>query len=102
MQRSTKASCASPLFGVGNGIREPPLKSVVQPVAGDFVIQVRVGGEFQPGAESTQPGRTGYTGAGLVVRGGLPRTYYIGLDAGEGVRGVTIVPRGTSEGSTLA
>lgn len=40
---------------------------VVQPVKGDFIIQVRVDGEFQPGAESTQPGRTGYTGAGLVV-----------------------------------
>lgn len=40
---------------------------VVQPVKGDFVIQVRVDGEFQPSGESTQSGRTGYTGAGLVV-----------------------------------
>jgi regulation of enolase protein 1 (concanavalin A-like superfamily) len=40
---------------------------VVQPVAGDFVIQVKITGEFEPGDESTQPGRTGYTGAGLVV-----------------------------------
>ena len=40
---------------------------VVQPIAGDFVIQVRVDGEFQPGAESTEPTRRGYTGAGLVV-----------------------------------
>lgn len=40
---------------------------VLQPVRGDFVIQVRVDGEFQPGDESTQAGRTGYTGAGLVV-----------------------------------
>ena len=40
---------------------------VVQPVKGDFIIQVRVDGSFQPGSESTQPGRTGYTGAGLVV-----------------------------------
>jgi molecular chaperone DnaK (HSP70) len=38
------------------------------------------------------------TGAGLVVRGGLPRAYYIGLDAG---KAVTIVPRGTEDGSTL-
>lgn len=40
---------------------------VLQAVKGDFVIQVRVDGEFQPGDESTQRGRTGYTGAGLVV-----------------------------------
>lgn len=40
---------------------------VVQPVKGDFIIQVRVDGSFQPGGESTQLGRTGYTGAGLVV-----------------------------------
>ena len=40
---------------------------VVQPVKGDFIIQVRVDGEFQPGDESTQFGRSGYTGAGLVV-----------------------------------
>ncbi|PHQ31598.1 DUF1349 domain-containing protein [Rhodopirellula bahusiensis] len=40
---------------------------VVQPVSGDFVVEVRVDGMFQPGDESTQPGRTGYTGAGLVV-----------------------------------
>jgi hypothetical protein len=41
------------------------------------------------------------TGAGLIVRGGLPRTYYIGLDGTGTVRGVTIVPRGTDEGTTL-
>lgn len=45
------------------------------------------------------------TGAGLVVRGGLPRTYYIGLDSGAGSgaapRAVTLVPRGTEDGSTL-
>jgi regulation of enolase protein 1 (concanavalin A-like superfamily) len=40
---------------------------VLKPVKGDFIIQVRVDGEFQPGDESTQAGRTGYTGAGLVV-----------------------------------
>ena len=38
------------------------------------------------------------TGEGLVVRGGLPRTYYIGLDAG---KAVTVVPRGTENGVTL-
>lgn len=41
------------------------------------------------------------TGAGLIVRGGLPRAYYIGLEGGDGVRGITIVPRGTNEGETL-
>lgn len=40
---------------------------VVQPVEGDFTIQVKIDGEFAPGGESTQEGRTGYTGAGLVV-----------------------------------
>jgi hypothetical protein len=41
------------------------------------------------------------TGAGLLVRGGLPRAYYIGLDSGEGIRAVCLVPRGTEEGSSL-
>ncbi len=40
---------------------------VLQPLQGDFLLQVRVDGEFKPGGESTQEGRTGYTGAGLVV-----------------------------------
>jgi len=40
---------------------------VLQPISGDFVLQVRVDGEFQPGDESTEQARTGYTGAGLVV-----------------------------------
>ncbi|MDB6131955.1 MAG: hypothetical protein JWM59_198 [Verrucomicrobiales bacterium] len=40
---------------------------VLQPLIGDFRIQVKVEGEFQPGGESTQEGRTGYTGAGLVI-----------------------------------
>ncbi|MDX2179722.1 MAG: Hsp70 family protein [Bryobacteraceae bacterium] len=39
------------------------------------------------------------TGQGVVVRGGLPRTYYIGLNDG---RAVCLVPRGSEEGSTLA
>jgi len=41
------------------------------------------------------------TGAGLVVRGGLPRAYYIGLEAGEKLKAVTVVPRGTEEGDSL-
>ena len=36
------------------------------------------------------------TGQGVLVRGGLPRSYYIGLEAG---RGVCLVPRGAEEGS---
>lgn len=42
------------------------------------------------------------TGAGLLVRGGLPRTYFIGL-AGEteGVRTMCLVPRGAEEGSQM-
>lgn len=42
------------------------------------------------------------TGAGLLVRGGLPRAYYIGIDAAGGkLRTVCLLPRGTEEGSTL-
>jgi molecular chaperone DnaK (HSP70) len=42
------------------------------------------------------------TGAGLLVRGGLPRSYFIGL-AGDSsaLRTMCLVPRGTEEGSTL-
>ena len=39
------------------------------------------------------------TGAGVLVRGGLPRSYYIGT--GEGLEAVCLVPRGTEEGSKL-
>src|SRR5215831_11576611 len=43
------------------------------------------------------------TGSGVLVRGGLPRTYYIGLgDAGEGkFSAVTLVPRGAEEGAAV-
>jgi len=43
------------------------------------------------------------TGSGILVRGGLPRAYYIGigdLDR-EKVQAVCLVPRGTEEGNTL-
>jgi len=40
---------------------------VLQPVRGDFTIQVRVDGRFQPGGESTKAGRTAYNGAGIVA-----------------------------------
>ena len=41
------------------------------------------------------------TGAGLLVRGGLPRAYFIGLGGGENLRAMCLVPRGTEEGSTI-
>jgi hypothetical protein len=37
------------------------------------------------------------TGAGLIVRGGLPRAYYLGI----GEQAVCLMPRGTEEGTTL-
>jgi hypothetical protein len=44
------------------------------------------------------------TGSGVLVRGGLPRAYFLGVDAGEGetLKTVCLVPRGTEEGSTLS
>jgi regulation of enolase protein 1 (concanavalin A-like superfamily) len=42
---------------------------VLQPVRGDFVMQVKIEGRFAPGDQSTLPGRTGYNGAGLVLMG---------------------------------
>ncbi len=42
------------------------------------------------------------TGAGLLVRGGLPRSYFIGLGgAAGGLRTMCLVPRGAEEGSTV-
>src|SRR5580704_8906168 len=42
------------------------------------------------------------TGSGVLVRGGLPRTYYIGLGgAASGQTAVCLVPRGAEEGTTL-
>ena len=38
------------------------------------------------------------TGAGLMVRGGLPRSYYVGIGDSQAV---CLVPRGTEEGQTL-
>lgn len=40
---------------------------VLQTVAGDFAVSVKIDGTFAPGDASTQPGRSGYTGAGLLV-----------------------------------
>ncbi|MEQ1948308.1 MAG: Hsp70 family protein [Bryobacteraceae bacterium] len=43
------------------------------------------------------------TGQGLLVRGGLPRAYFIGLASGdtEKTRAMCLVPRGAEEGSTV-
>jgi hypothetical protein len=43
------------------------------------------------------------TGAGLLVRGGLPRAYFIGLGGADHktLRAMCLVPRGTEEGSTI-
>ncbi len=40
---------------------------VLQELKGDFIAQVKVTGEFKPGATSTIPGRLSYHGAGLLV-----------------------------------
>jgi hypothetical protein len=42
------------------------------------------------------------TGAGLLVRGGLPRAYYVGIgSSGDKIRTVCLAPRGSEEGSVL-
>ncbi len=43
------------------------------------------------------------TGAGLLVRGGLPRAYFIGLagDDAQALRAMCLVPRGTEEGASI-
>jgi len=43
------------------------------------------------------------TGSGILVRGGLPRAYYIGIgdSDGEKIQAVCLVPRGTEDGNTL-
>lgn len=56
----------------------------------DLDLAVSVGAAYYSHVRST--------GAGVIVRGGLPRTYYIGLDAG---RAVCLVPRGTEAEQSL-
>ena len=43
------------------------------------------------------------TGSGILVRGGLPRAYYIGISSADGkdTSGVCLVPRGAEEGNTV-
>lgn len=61
----------------------------------DLDLAVAVGAAYYSYVKST--------GAGLLVRGGLPRAYFIetGGGSGDSVRTVCLVPRGTEEGSTL-
>ncbi|HBY62485.1 MAG TPA: molecular chaperone DnaK [Solibacterales bacterium] len=59
----------------------------------DLDLAVAVGAAYYSYAKTS--------GAGVIVRGGLPRSYYIGLDAGETVRTVCLAPRGAEEGATL-
>lgn len=43
------------------------------------------------------------TGSGVLVRGGLPRTYFLGVgDVADGIRALCLAPRGVEEGATLA
>ncbi len=60
----------------------------------DLDLAVAVGAAYYSFARST--------GTGVLVRGGLPRSYYIGVGGeGERLRSVCLVPRGTEEGSSL-
>lgn len=65
--------------------------------AADLDLAVAVGAAYY--------GYVKATGAGLLVRGGLPRTYYIGAGgpelAGEAIRAVCLVPRGAENGLAL-
>lgn len=56
----------------------------------DLDLAVAIGAAYYANVRST--------GQGVLVRGGLPRSYYIGLD---GRRMVNLVPRGAEEGSSL-
>jgi regulation of enolase protein 1 (concanavalin A-like superfamily) len=47
------------------GITNAP--RVLQSVSGDFTVEVKIDGRFEPGEKTTMPGRVGYNGAGLLV-----------------------------------
>jgi hypothetical protein len=61
----------------------------------DLDLAVAVGASYYSYVRST--------GAGLIVRGGLPRTYYLGLASTkpDTVETLCLVPRGAEEGATL-
>jgi regulation of enolase protein 1 (concanavalin A-like superfamily) len=50
----------NPLFGMG-------APRVLQSVQGDFVVQVKVSGDFQPGEKAADPRTTPFNGAGLLI-----------------------------------
>jgi len=56
----------------------------------DLDLAVAVGAAYYSYVKST--------GAGLLVRGGLPRAYYVGIGENQAV---CLMPRGTEEGETL-
>jgi len=61
----------------------------------DLDLAVAVGAAYYANAKST--------GTGVLVRGGLPRAYFIGVgESADPVRAVCLAPRGTEEGSTLS
>jgi hypothetical protein len=61
----------------------------------DLDLAVAVGASYYSYVRST--------GAGLIVRGGLPRAYFLGAgQAGETQQAVCLVPRGAEEGSEIA
>ena len=72
-------------LGVGGGFIVVP--ALVMALG--FDMPVAVGASYYSYVRST--------GAGLIVRGGLPRAYYIAI----GDKAVCLMPRGTEEGSTL-
>ncbi len=59
----------------------------------DLDLAVAVGAAYYSYAKTS--------GTGVLVRGGLPRAYYLGIDSGETIRTVCLVPRGTEEGTVL-
>lgn len=62
----------------------------------DLALAVAVGAAYYSYARST--------GSGVIVRGGLPRAYYLGLQetsATAEIRAVCLVPRGTEEGQEI-
>jgi molecular chaperone DnaK (HSP70) len=60
----------------------------------DLDLAVAVGAAYYANAKTT--------GTGVLVRGGLPRAYFIGVgESGDPVKTVCLAPRGTEEGSSL-
>ena len=52
-------------FAAELGLRNAP--RILRKVKGDFIAEVKVAGEFKPGAQSKIRGRRPYQGAGLIV-----------------------------------